>query len=1190
MKIISNSTAETPEAKVGTQFPRLHLTTAFLLMMMVILFFIWEVYRANYAVHEQLPVEHYSALSVTVIVLMLIVSLMAWLTTIRTLRRSQKALVKNDLARRKTEESLRLSETYFRNLLDNANDLFYTTDLEGNFTSLNKAGKVIAGYTHEEAVNLNIADVVAPEYLEFAQQMTMRKIKGELPTTYELEILTKDQRRVAMEISTRLIYEANQPIGVQGIARDVTARKLDEAALRTSENKYRSLVDSLPAIVYVAEPEPPHAPIYVSPNVESLGYKQEDWYAVSDFWISILHPEDRERVLQQTEEALKAGRENEYEYRIIAADGSVVWLHDRGRFVQNEDGQRLYWQGVMLDITARKQAEEAIRNSERNYRFLSEGIIYHVWTALPDGKLDYVNQRTIKYFGCAMDDIIGDGWRNFVHPDDLPNCLKNWNHSVATGDFYRVEFRLKDADGIYRWYAAQATAGRDADGNIIKWFGTSSDIDNEKQANVALRRSEELFRLLTTHSPVIIFQSDINGNCLFVNDYWCNLTGLTFEESLGTGYAKAVHPDDIELMSAEWEKSKREEKEFSFVYRLVSVSGEIYDIWGRSVIYRSQDDGIIGFIGTGVDITKDKRAKEDLQKSVSLLASTLEATDNAILAIDLKGRIVSYNKNCLEMWNIPETEIEVFGQVRELYAYLDQLKDPENFKLKSKELAKQPKTPNYMVFEFKDGRVYERYCQPQMIGGEVIGLVLSFRDITERKHSEERLLHDAFHDSLTGLANRALFTDHLRLRIERGKRDHSAMFAVLFLDFDRFKVINDSLGHAEGDALLILIARRLESVLRSSDVVARLGGDEFTILLGELDEDNEAIQIARRIQENLKFPFNIGGGEIFMSASIGIALSSIGHTNAEDMLRDADIAMYCAKANGKACYQVFDQAMHDRALKQLQIETEIRQAFERGEFCLYYQPIFVIETNKLAGFEALIRWDHPERGTVSPVEFIPVAEENGLILPLGRWILFESCRQMRQWQDKNPAAASLKLSVNLSCKQFLQPDLVEQVTAALISTRLEPRCLKLEITESHLMENSVMSVKMMTRLRELGVELSLDDFGTGYSSLSYLHRLPVNYLKIDRSFVSRMTESDENSEIVNTIIKLAQSMKMKVIAEGIETSAQLEQLKRLNCEYGQGYFYSKPLEAEAAGAFIDEMSANPLIHTNDQIINLELNM
>ena len=942
MKSVSISANATSEISVETAgFPRLPLATAVTLTVMVIIFFIWEVYQSAHTysvIKEELPIYQHSNLSVVVIILMLLISLIAWLATIRNLISTQKAFSANDAEKRKTEESLRVSETYYRGLLDNANDLFYTTDLEGNFTSFNKAGKIITGYTHTEALKLNIADVIAPEYLETARQMTVRKLEGEPPTRYEVEILTKVRQRVTMEVSTRLIYEANQPIGVQGIARDITARKFDEAALRASENKYRSLVNSLPAIVYVVEPKPPYYPIYISPNIESLGYKQQDWYARNDFWISILYPEDRERVLRQTEDALQAGCENDYEYRVVAADGSVIWLHDRGRFIHDRNGQRLYWQGVMLDISKRKQAEEAI------------------------------------------------------------------------------------------------------------------------------------------------------------------------------------------------------------------------------------------------------------EKSVSLLASTLEATDNGILAVDLSGKIISYNKNCLEMWNISQADAASLKRVQDLDGYLDQLKEPESYKLKSRQLAKEPKTPNYFVFEFKDGRICERCCQPQVIDGEVVGLVLSYRDITERKRAEERLLYDAFHDNLTGLANRALFTDHLRLRIERGKRDNEGVFAVLFLDFDRFKVINDSLGHAEGDALLVLIARRLETVLRSSDVVARMGGDEFTILLNELDEEGDAVRIAERIQQNLKNPFDIGGSEIFMSASIGIALNTIGQMKAEDMLRDADIAMYCAKSNGKACHQVFDQAMYDKALNQLKMETDIRQAFENGEFCLHYQPIFAIESNILAGFEALIRWNHPKRGAVSPVEFIPIAEENGMILPLGRWILFESCRQMREWQDKNPAAKSLKLSVNLSCKQFLQTDLVEQVTAALISTRLEPNCLKLEITESHLMENSIQSGRMMSRLRELGVELSLDDFGTGYSSLSYLHRLPLNYLKIDRSFVSRMTESTENGEIVNTIIKLAQSLKMQVVAEGIETAAQLHQLKKLNCEYGQGYFFSKPLTAEAAKVFIDEMSVGSPLYPSEQIINLELNM
>jgi diguanylate cyclase (GGDEF)-like protein/PAS domain S-box-containing protein len=458
--------------------------------------------------------------------------------------------------------------------------------------------------------------------------------------------------------------------------------------------------------------------------------------------------------------------------------------------------------------------------------------------------------------------------------------------------------------------------------------------------------------------------------------------------------------------------------------------------------------------------------------------------------------------------------------------------------------------------------------------GEIVGTMGVFTDISTRKRVEEQLLHDAFHDSLTGLANRALFMDHLRMTIERSKSRHSNSYAILFLDFDRFKVINDSLGHTEGDNLLKFIAQRLKMATRTGDLAARLGGDEFVVLLSELAEDGDAVQVAERIQDSLKNPFDLNGHEIFISASIGIALSASGHKCAEDMVRDADIAMYRAKARGKARYEIFDQAMHQHALKQLRLETEMRRALDREEFLLHYQPVINLETGRLIGFEALVRWRHPERGMVPPFEFIGAAEDNGLILPLGAWILEESCRQLREWQDANPAAENLSVSVNLSSKQFSQPDLAEQVAEVLKKTELDPHRLKLEITESHIMDNSEMAIATMNRLRSLGIELSLDDFGTGYSSLSYLHRLPASFLKVDRSFVNLMTENSENSEIVHTIIKLAQNLKMRVVAEGIETADQLANLRQLNCEYGQGYFFSEPLEAKKAEIFINENAGN----------------
>jgi diguanylate cyclase (GGDEF)-like protein/PAS domain S-box-containing protein len=448
-------------------------------------------------------------------------------------------------------------------------------------------------------------------------------------------------------------------------------------------------------------------------------------------------------------------------------------------------------------------------------------------------------------------------------------------------------------------------------------------------------------------------------------------------------------------------------------------------------------------------------------------------------------------------------------------------------------------------------------------------LIFQIQDITDRKRAEGQLLHDAFHDTLTGLPNRALFIDRLRQSLARAKRLGAHKFAVLFLDLDRFKVINDSLGHMVGDQLLIGIARRLETCLRPGDTVARLGGDEFTILLEDIVDICEAINVAERVEKELSSPFNLGGHEVFTTVSIGIASSEIGYERPDDILRDADTAMYRAKSMGKARHEVFDRTMHAHAMNLLKLETDLRRALERQEFALFYQPVISLETLCITGFEALIRWQHPEYGFISPAEFIPVAEETGLILPIGQWVLREACRQMREWQQYIDTDVPLSISVNLSAKQFMQPDLMKQVKDALSETGLAPQCLKLEITESVVMENIEMTTDMLRQLREFGVESSIDDFGTGYSSLSYLHRFPSSTLKIDRSFVSRMNDHSENAEIVRTIIMLARNLGMSVIAEGIETKAQLEQLRAMTCEQGQGYYFAKALSSKDAFSLIE---------------------
>jgi diguanylate cyclase (GGDEF)-like protein/PAS domain S-box-containing protein len=451
-----------------------------------------------------------------------------------------------------------------------------------------------------------------------------------------------------------------------------------------------------------------------------------------------------------------------------------------------------------------------------------------------------------------------------------------------------------------------------------------------------------------------------------------------------------------------------------------------------------------------------------------------------------------------------------------------------------------------------------------------VHLIFQIQDITDRKLAEQQLHHDAFHDALTGLPNRALFMDHLKLAIARSRRNTGTRFAVLYLDLDRFKVINDSLGHTIGDQLLVGIADRLKLNLRPGDTVARLGGDEFTVLVEDITDETESVQVAERIQKELSVPFLLSGREVFTTVSMGIAPSATGYERAEDILRDADTAMYRAKSSGKARYEIFDKAMHARAINLLQMETDMRRALEREEFLLHYQPIVSLENFRLRGFEALVRWQHPERGFISPMDFIPVAEDTGMIIQLGEWVMREACRQMQRWQKMFPVDPPLFISVNLSSKQFSQNTLISTFAMILQETGVKPQTVKLEITESVVMENIDTATEMLRQLRALGVQLAIDDFGTGYSSLSYLHRFPIDTLKIDRSFVTRMSENNENTEIVRTIVVLAQNLGMDVIAEGVETNEQLVLLQKLGCENGQGYFFSKPANSDGAEKIILE--------------------
>ncbi len=1208
---------------------------------------------------------------------------------------------------RLTRESFdtQISETHFRELFENANDPIYTIDLQENFTSINRAGEKFTGYSQAEFTRLKVADVIAPECLELVRRMASRKLVERIPIIYEVELITKEGRRVTVELSTGIICKNGEPVAMQGIIHDITARKQVECELEKNLSLLTSTFEAtadamlvsdlnnrivtynqqfldiwqLPeeiikssdldvfldfALNKVADPEKfikqfresihhPEVQFYCDVELKNgriyerfshpqildgnvvgrvisyrditerkrventlrqseanlaaaqrithlgswevdlkepkninhnevrwsdevyriFGYEPGQITVTINHFFDSLHPDDRIIARRSFVKAVTRKRNLHVEYRVILPNGNERIHHGQAEIVCDEQsGKPIKFIGTVQDITERRQAENKIRESREWLQAVfdasRDGIL------IEDGaNIAYINKFYAQFLQYEPEDLIGKPVAAITSPEEAAR-LELYGQKRLRGEkvpsLYEFTNLRKDGTPVtVEGAVSTATIGGK------KYIMTAvRDIAERKQAEEAIRRSEEKYRTILETIEEGYYEIDLAGNLTFYNDAVAVALRYDKAELKGLNFRRYVDEETGEkLMRVYQEVLTSRHPVANLECEIIRKDGT--RMFGESSVMLTfnRDGEPDGFRGVVRDVTERKHSEKALRESETKFRTLVESTSEGLLQVDNQDRTLFVNNRFCEM--VGYAAEELMGA-----EWTEILLDEEGQALiaQANERRRHSISDRYEIsLTAKGGEtVWATVSGAPIMDSEgvVIGSLGVFSDITKRKLAEEQLLHDAFHDNLTGLANRALFMDHLQKTIERGKSRHSNPYAVLFLDFDRFKVINDSLGHAEGDRLLKQIARRLESATRAGDLVARLGGDEFVVLLSEMLSEDDALQIAERIQKNLKNPFDLNRSEIFISASIGIALSAAGHLRAEDMLRDADIAMYRAKSAGRAQYQVFDQSMHRQATSRLQMETEMRQSLERGEFSLYYQPIINLETDRLAGFESLVRWIHPQRGVISPMEFISAAEENNLILPLGRWILHESCRQLSEWQKKHPAAADLTVSVNLSGKQFLQSDLADQVILSLVAANLAPHCLKLEITESYLMENSEKAAGIMEKLRDIGVEISLDDFGTGYSSLSYLHRLAVDNLKIDRSFVSRMIDSKENSEIVFTIIKLAQNLKMKVIAEGIETVEQLEHLKSLRCEYGQGFYFSKPVEPSAAEKFVEEHTPN----------------
>jgi diguanylate cyclase (GGDEF)-like protein/PAS domain S-box-containing protein len=773
-----------------------------------------------------------------------------------------------------------------------------------------------------------------------------------------------------------------------------------------------------------------------------------------------------------------------------------------------------------------------------------------------DGRYQRVNRAFAEMVGRDRYELIGVAVREITHPGDVDADIEAMAR-MASGeqDSYRSEKRYVRPDGSVVWTQLAVKLVSDNAGPS-HFLSQMIDISERKAFEDALATSEERFRSLSTSAPNGIYALDLQGRLLYANDRLVELTGLSHDQLTGTGWLDMIHPDERERVVRE-SGPAAVERRLATEFRIVRPDGAVRWVRTRASELRGSSGEHAGFVGSLEDVTSELEALREISAREAEYRMLAENSSDFLARHAPDGTYRYCSPACVAITGYSPEELIGTSPFR-LVAAEDRDAVRAYARLVSE--REEPATAAYRL-RCKDGQLrwLETTARAVRDDAGVRELVSVTRDISERKQAEIELSHAALHDTLTGLPNRALFLDRLGLALRRTER-RSGSVAVLFCDLDRFKVVNDSLGHDAGDRLLVDVAKRIVTALRPADTVARFGGDEFTILCEDIAGEIEAATIAQRIVDVFRDPFLLEDGEVFLATSLGIAIARGNDDRAEDLIRDADAAMYRAKERGKGRYEIFDEAMRADAVARLETESALRRAVERGELRLHYQPEVNLATGAVRGFEALVRWDHPQRGLLGPNAFIPLAEETGLIVPIGEWVLREACTEAARWAAVS--SEPLTLSVNLSARQLAQQDLVAMVRRAMAETGIDPATLCLEITESAVMESGSATTAQLRALKSLGIRLAIDDFGTGFSSLAHLRRFPVDVLKIDGTFVAGLGHEPQDASIAAAVISLAHALGLDTVAEGIETEEQLTILRSLGCDLGQGYLFGRPAPIE----------------------------
>jgi diguanylate cyclase (GGDEF)-like protein/PAS domain S-box-containing protein len=796
-------------------------------------------------------------------------------------------------------------------------------------------------------------------------------------------------------------------------------------------------------------------------------------------------------------------------------------------------------------------------------------------------RLIWANHRAEQFFERLRDVSIGLSALDFVHPDDLELvlCSLETIQSKEIGAF--IEIRVKSG---LEWRLIELV------GHPISWFSEGAilfsfrDLTARRRFEVA-RNDDDRFRSLYHNSTSIVLLVSSDGCIESVSGALTRMLGhdpeLVEHRPLSELVAEPDQPALSEALNRAFEGATASHP-VTVGVNLVHRGSTDVTAFELSIVNLIDDPTVCGLVVEAHDVSARAAAEMELRKALeeqratlSLLSATLDSTANGLLVVGAERKITSYNRQFAEMWHLPESVLESKDDVKALSFVLDQLVDPIAYVARIDELYAHPDSESTDTIFFKDGRIFERASKPQYLAGTAVGRVWSFFDVTDHKRLESELAHMAFHDNLTGLANRPLFQDRLQHAIARSNRN-GKLVAVLYMDLDDFKAINDTMGHSAGDTLLVQVARRLETCLRPSDTAARLGGDEFAVLMEDFDSREAVMEFATRIIEELRHPFEVAAQKLLVTASIGVTYASRDAAS-DELLGNADLAMYTAKLRGKNRVVEFQPQMYTAVLTRLELEADLRRAIGAREIEAHFQPIVDLRTMSIVGFEALARWRHPSKGLLPPSEFIDFAEEVGLIEFIDQAILTQACQHARSWQSDGVAPSDLLISVNLSAQEVVDPQIEEGITQSVEQSGFDPRNLILEITESAVMQDVDAAVRNLSALSTHGIRIAIDDFGTGYSSLSHLERLPVDILKIDRSFLARMSASDDAADLARAIVQLAQTFGVTPIAEGVESEEQVVRLRQMGCHLAQGFHLGIPLDARATRKLLAEIQSDAMV-------------